>query len=262
MLMDYYRTGYAQLPVRAMGSPDGLGAPVVHELTPAQRVNAMIRAMRRMQPRAGSGNSGPRLSSQAMAPRQTKGLGAYYQTAWTQGIAPDPGGTNTIAQYHPIVKEATNGLGCGCGAPAAGLGDLSSVLQSPWLKVLGVGMIGVGVFLLRDRIWPKHAKNGRRRHRRNSRWSGKKKRSLPDSSFLYVEPGGQSVIENGKRVTIPRSLRHFPYKDAAGNVSLPHLRNAIARIPQSNLSQSTKTVLQAKARSILAAHGGYSRAAA
>lgn len=119
--MDYQRVAYAQLPVRAMGSPDGLGA--------------------------------------------------YYQTKWTKGISPDPGGTNTIAQYHAIV-QATNGLGCGCSAPtpAAGLGDLSSMLASTRSKVvLGVGMIGVGLFLLRKRIWA-HAQNGsHRRHRRNGR---------------------------------------------------------------------------------------------
>lgn len=74
---------------------------------------------------------------------------------------------------------------------------------------------------------------------------------LPDSAFLYIAPGGEKDDE-GK--TKPRSLRKFPYKDKNGKVDLPHLRNAIARIPQSNLSADLKDSLQAKARKILAAN--------
>jgi hypothetical protein len=214
--MDYYRAGYSQLPVRAMGSPDGLG------------------------------------------------LGAYYATTWKQGIQPDPGGANTIAQYHAIAPSATSGLGCGCSASApataaAGLGDLSSMLSSTWVKVgVGVALLGAAYMLFGRKAM---ARNGRRRHRRNAKWSGKYKRSLPDDAFLYVAPGGHSTIEGGKRVTVPRNLRHFPYKNAAGNIDLAHLRNAIARIPQSNhISQTQKTALQAKARALLAEHGGYARA--
>lgn len=61
---------------------------------------------------------------------------------------------------------------------------------------------------------------------------------LPDSAFLYVEKGGTKDSE-GK--TTPRSLRHFPYKDSSGKVDLPHLRNALARIPQSNIPAEEKT---------------------
>lgn len=71
---------------------------------------------------------------------------------------------------------------------------------------------------------------------------------LPDSAFLYIEPGGEKDAD-GK--TTPRSLRHFPYKDASGAVDLPHLRNALARIPQSSLSQDVKDRLTSKAQSIL-----------
>lgn len=70
---------------------------------------------------------------------------------------------------------------------------------------------------------------------------------LPDSSFLYVESGEK----DGEGKTTPRSLRHFPYKDAQGNVDLPHLRNAIARAPQADLPQSVKDSVQSRARSIL-----------
>lgn len=74
--------------------------------------------------------------------------------------------------------------------------------------------------------------------------------NLPDSAFLYVEPGEK----DGEGKTKPRSKRHFPYKDAGGKVDLPHLRNAIARIPQSNapgLSSEKKASLQNRARRML-----------
>lgn len=84
-------------------------------------------------------------------------------------------------------------------------------------------------------------------------WSTAFVNNLPDSSFLYVEDGGRKDSQ-GK--TTPRTLRHFPYKNAQGDVDLPHLRNALARIPQSNLSQSIKDDLTAKAKGILAHNGG------
>lgn len=80
-------------------------------------------------------------------------------------------------------------------------------------------------------------------------WTTAYVNALPDSAFLYIEPGGEKDSE-GK--TTPRSLRHFPYKDASGAVDLPHLRNALARIPQSNLPQDVKDRLTAKAQAILA----------
>ena len=80
-------------------------------------------------------------------------------------------------------------------------------------------------------------------------WSTKYKNDLPDSAFLYIEPGGKKDSE-GK--TTPRSLRHFPYKDADGKIDAIHVRNAISRIPQAKISAKLKTRLQAKARAILA----------
>lgn len=76
---------------------------------------------------------------------------------------------------------------------------------------------------------------------------------LPDSSFLYIEAGGKKDSD-GK--TAPRSKRHFPYRDAGGKIDLPHLRNAIARIPQSNAPGLNKEALQARARRLLASSGG------
>lgn len=79
-------------------------------------------------------------------------------------------------------------------------------------------------------------------------WSGAYVNDLPDGAFLYVEGGGEKD-EEGK--TKPRSLRHFPYKDKDGKTDLPHLRNAVARIPQSSIGADKKTELQARARRML-----------
>lgn len=80
-------------------------------------------------------------------------------------------------------------------------------------------------------------------------WSTAYINNLPDSAFFYIEPGGKKDSE-GK--TVPRTLRHFPYKDADGKVDLAHLRNAISRIPQAKLPQAVKDTAQAKARRMLA----------
>lgn len=53
--------------------------------------------------------------------------------------------------------------------------------------------------------------------------------ALPDSAFLYVESGGDKD-EEGK--TVPRSLRHLPFRKADGSVDLPRLRNALSRLGQ------------------------------
>jgi len=79
-------------------------------------------------------------------------------------------------------------------------------------------------------------------------WSRAFINDLPDSSFLHILPDGEK--EDGK--TTPRSLRMFPYKDAGGKVDLPHLRNALSRIPQSDrIDRATKTRLTTKARTEL-----------
>ena len=66
---------------------------------------------------------------------------------------------------------------------------------------------------------------------RSAKFSSKRRNDLPDSDFAYIEPGGKKDSE-GK--TTPRSLRHFPIPDAA------HVRNALARLPQSKLSPEAK----------------------
>ena len=85
-------------------------------------------------------------------------------------------------------------------------------------------------------------------------WSTAQVNDFPDSSFLLVESGKKD--SEGK--TVPRTLRHLPYKDAGGKVDLPHVRNAISRAPRiklkdgSRISPAKATALQDKARAILA----------
>jgi len=71
--------------------------------------------------------------------------------------------------------------------------------------------------------------------------------SLPDSSFLLVLPGGRKDSE-GK--TVPRSLRYFPVKNAAGDVDLAHLRNALAQIDKANISLAQKQTARDKAEAL------------
>lgn len=76
-----------------------------------------------------------------------------------------------------------------------------------------------------------------------AKWTTAYINTLPDASFAVIESGGTKDDE-GK--TTPRSLRHLPYKDADGKVDLPHLRNALARLPQSSLSAELKARAQKK----------------
>lgn len=88
----------------------------------------------------------------------------------------------------------------------------------------------------------------------NRSWSTAYMNELPDSAFLYVEPGGR---RDGSGRTVPRTLRHFPFKDERGRIDLPHLRNALSRIPQSSLSSDVRIRVEKKAQKLLARHGGY-----
>lgn len=75
-------------------------------------------------------------------------------------------------------------------------------------------------------------------------WSTKYINDLPDSSFALIESGGKKDSE-GK--TVPRSLRHLPYKDKNGKIDLPHLRKWMARCTHTKLSPA----LQKKAHDVL-----------
>jgi hypothetical protein len=64
----------------------------------------------------------------------------------------------------------------------------------------------------------------------DSVWDTEYINRLPDDAFAYVESGGKKDDE-GK--TVPRSLRHLPFKDAKGEIDHDHLVNALARVKQS-----------------------------
>lgn len=63
-------------------------------------------------------------------------------------------------------------------------------------------------------------------------WTAKYISSLPDSSFACINSRG----------------RHYPYKDADGNIDLPHLRAALSRIGDPTNEQCGRGVLEAAAK--------------
>jgi len=75
-------------------------------------------------------------------------------------------------------------------------------------------------------------------------WDTAYQNDLPDDAFAFIRPGGEKD-ETGK--TKPRNLRYLPYKNKEGKVDLPHLRNALTRLPQTDLTPEEK----AKARKAL-----------
>lgn len=93
---------------------------------------------------------------------------------------------------------------------------------------------------------------------RNAEWDTAYINDLPDSAFAYIAPGGEKDTE-GK--TKPRSLRYLPHHGADGAVDIPHLRNALSRVSQTNIPADAK----ASATRHLDAHAkqeGVGRAAA
>jgi hypothetical protein len=86
-------------------------------------------------------------------------------------------------------------------------------------------------------------------------WDTKFINDLPDSSFSYIESGGKQD-SSGK--TEPRSLRHLPYKDASGKVDLPHLRNALARLSQTQgIPAAEKEKIRTKLEKLLKEEDGF-----
>lgn len=74
-------------------------------------------------------------------------------------------------------------------------------------------------------------------------WSAAFINDLPDSSFACVRAGKKDA--DGK--TTPRTNRFLPYKDADGKIDLPHLRTALSRISQADLTDAER----AKAQKVL-----------
>ncbi|MDP2899139.1 MAG: hypothetical protein Q8Q12_21590 [bacterium] len=60
-------------------------------------------------------------------------------------------------------------------------------------------------------------------------WTAAHINELPDSSFIFIESGGEKD-EDDK--TKPRSLRHLPVKGSDGKYDPVHVRNALARVSQ------------------------------
>ena len=73
-------------------------------------------------------------------------------------------------------------------------------------------------------------------------WDRKYINDLPDAAFALILSGGEKD-ESGR--TTPRSLRKFPHHHADGSLDLPHLRNANARLPQSDLTEEQKAKAKA-----------------
>lgn len=80
-------------------------------------------------------------------------------------------------------------------------------------------------------------------------WSAAYVNNLPDSAFAVILPGGEKDAE-GK--TTPRSLRKLPHHNAEGKLDEAHLNNALAREPQTDMSEA----LHAKAKAHLQRHKG------
>src|SRR5712692_2043151 len=76
-------------------------------------------------------------------------------------------------------------------------------------------------------------------------WTTAYVNSLPDSSFAYVEPGAGT----------DKSKRHLPYKDTNGKVDLPHLRNALARLDQTQIPAAAKAKARGKLEAAARAAG-------
>jgi HK97 family phage prohead protease len=83
-------------------------------------------------------------------------------------------------------------------------------------------------------------------------WDQSYQNDLPDSAFLLILPGGH---KDGDGKTMPRSLRYFPVRNAAGDIDDAHLRNALAQIPKaSTLSPAQRQSAMDKAKALAKAH--------
>jgi len=74
-------------------------------------------------------------------------------------------------------------------------------------------------------------------------WTAAYINDLPDASFAYIESGGTKDKDNK---TVPRSLRHLPYKDKDNKIDADHVRNALARLPITDISDEAKVTARRK----------------
>jgi HK97 family phage prohead protease len=75
-------------------------------------------------------------------------------------------------------------------------------------------------------------------------WDAAYINDLPDSAFACIDAGGEKD-EDGR--TVPRSMRHYPHHNAAGEVDRPHLANALAREAQAGTASCGGGHLEAHA---------------
>lgn len=73
-------------------------------------------------------------------------------------------------------------------------------------------------------------------------WTAAYINDLPDSAFAVILPGGEKD-DTGR--TVPRSLRKLPHHNVDGAVDLPHLRNALAREPQTDMTDAQHSTASA-----------------
>lgn len=79
-------------------------------------------------------------------------------------------------------------------------------------------------------------------------WSSAYVSNLPDSAFFYIGDGGE-IDDSGR--TSPRYLRKLPYRNDRGSVDLPHLRNVLARLSQTEIPDTDKRRIREEARQLL-----------
>ncbi len=115
---------------------------------------------------------------------------------------------------------------------AAGLAHLVAVYRP--IAIFGMAM-----------RWAHNAAGGMRA---NTQWTRAYINKLPDSAFLYIEPGG---YKDDQGRTTPKSLRHWPYKNHLGEVDVPHVRDALSRIPQTDVSRAAQERATDKAHKLL-----------
>lgn len=80
-------------------------------------------------------------------------------------------------------------------------------------------------------------------------WSEPYLETLPDANFLYVEAGGEQDSEGR---TTPLEKRHFPYKNAAGNIDATRLKSILdTEVHASSLSEETLNNVRTAAQTLL-----------
>ncbi len=117
-------------------------------------------------------------------------------------------------------------------------GKVPHGLHNAELSLVAVpGIPETNVQVLEKLVDTKVTEDLRKASVQEAEWDTEYINNLPDDCFAYIEAGGQKD-DQGK--TTPRSLRHLPYKNAQGNLDADHVRNALARLDQTEMSTEAK----------------------